>query len=280
MADFTGRGIIYNYDGTFEGFLCCAYESFTRREIPAEISSERDMQPSHFEQFSITSDVKNAERVRRSIQREMGEGALYFLENALFTCLERKEMIMLEFMRLGYKAGPKVVRMLTNDTVLALTKAVKQMSREAHKFCGFARFSKHGDLLISKIKPKNHVLQNIAPHFAERMPGEKFIIFDETHNMICAYAGGRYIIAEAGCAKMPEADGEEQHYRDLWKMFYDTIAIAGRENPKCAMTLLPKRYRGNMTEFQNGFPAERANNKKARHKKIAGAITLPENSGF
>lgn len=251
---FSKRDIIYNYDGTFEGFLCCAFESFTRREIPTDILSEKDIQPGLLEQFRITTDIKKAERVKRSIPREMGDAALYILENALFTCLEHKEMLMLEFMRLGYKAGPKVIKMLANDIVLTLTKAVKQMSHEAHKFCGFVRFSIHGDLLISKIKPKNFVLQNLAPHFAERMPGEKFIIYDETHNMICAYAKGRYVIADADNVEMPEAgpeaDAEEQHYRDLWKMFYDTIAIEGRENPRCRMTLMPKRYWSNLTEMQ------------------------------
>lgn len=271
MAEFIRRNLIYSYDGTFEGFLCCAFESFTRREIPSDILSHKDIQPGLFEQFHIATDMKKADRVKRSIPREMGDGALYFLENALFTCLEHKELLMLEFMRLGYKAGPKVTRLLANDTVLNLTKAVKQMSHEVHKFCGFVRFSVHGDLLISKIKPKNFVLQNLAPHFAERMPGEKFIIYDETHNMICAYAKGRYVIADADDVDMPQADSQEQHYRDLWKMFYDTIAIEGRENPRCRMTFMPKRYWGNMTEFQTGA---KDNNKKRINPHTAELIKL------
>jgi probable DNA metabolism protein len=166
-------------------------------------------------------------------------------------------------MRLGYEAGPKVMNMLANDTVLTLTKAVRQMAHEANKFTGFVRFSAHGDLLVSKIKPKNFVLHILAPHFAQRMPNEKFVIYDETNKFICAYAKGRYVISEASEVNMPKADAEEQKYRDLWKMFYNTIAIEGRENPKCRMTLMPKRYWSNMTEFQTA-----ANQRKtAPHQK-------------
>ncbi|MFQ7855321.1 MAG: DUF4130 domain-containing protein [Eggerthella lenta] len=42
----------------------------------------------------------------------------------------------------------------------------------------------------------------------------------------------------------------------MWRRFYDTIAIEGRENPRCRMTQMPKRFWGTMTEFQNE-PEER-----------------------
>ena len=46
------------------------------------------------------------------------------------------------------------------------------------------------------------------------------------------------------------APGEaERAWRGLWRRFYKTIAIEGRENPKCQATHMPKRYRHVMTEF-------------------------------
>ena len=43
----------------------------------------------------------------------------------------------------------------------------------------------------------------------------------------------------------PALDSTEQLRR-----FYDTIAIRERENPRCRMTNMPKRFWGTMTEFQ------------------------------
>ena len=50
---------------------------------------------------------------------------------------------------------------------------------------------------------------------------------------------------------MAPPDETEAKYRLLWKRFYDTIAIRERENPRCRMTHMPKRYWGTMTEFQD-----------------------------
>ena len=271
MADFTKRNIIYSYDGTFEGFLCCVFESYARKEIPYDIVSVKEAQTGLFEHFNIETEIKKAERVKKSIPKAMGVEALQFLYDALLSCLAKKEMFMLEFVRIGYKEGAKIINMLANDIVLTLTKAVKQLRHEAHKYTGFVRFSQHGDLLFSTIEPKNSVLHILALHFAQRLPCEKFVIYDKTHDMICAYAKGRYVISDASEVTMPEAGEEEQKYRDLWKMFYDTIAIEGRENPKCRMTLMPKRYWNNLTEMQ-----PKKKNKTDTLSLDTNKISLPE----
>jgi hypothetical protein len=46
----------------------------------------------------------------------------------------------------------------------------------------------------------------------------------------------------------------ELMFRALWRRFYETIAIEGRRNERCRMSHMPKRYWGNMTEFQEDDP--------------------------
>ena len=36
------REIIYEYDGSFDGFLCCIYASYTQKERPTAILCEGD----------------------------------------------------------------------------------------------------------------------------------------------------------------------------------------------------------------------------------------------
>ena len=38
--------VAYRYDGSFEGFLCCIFESYTKREVPAQIFSDEEAQVS------------------------------------------------------------------------------------------------------------------------------------------------------------------------------------------------------------------------------------------
>ena len=41
----------YCYDGSFAGFLCCVFESYARKEIPAEVCSA--IQENYYNAVSI-----------------------------------------------------------------------------------------------------------------------------------------------------------------------------------------------------------------------------------
>ena len=55
---------------------------------------------------------------------------------------------------------------------------------------------------------------------------------------------------QADSLELPEPSEEETRFRELWRLFYDTIAVEGRINPKLRRGNMPMRYWQNMTEFQ------------------------------
>ncbi len=57
------RDIVYRYDGSFAGFLCCVFESYTRKEIPSEIVTPETEQPMLFEMRDIPTEKEKARRV-------------------------------------------------------------------------------------------------------------------------------------------------------------------------------------------------------------------------
>ena len=73
--------------------------------------------------------------------------------------------------------------------------------------------------------------------------------------------------------ELPAASAEEERYRELWKSFYDTIAIKERYNPRCRMTMMPKRYWGHMTEFSMNEFAE--NDKKPAAESLDVKRSIP-----
>lgn len=268
---FDRRNVIYSYDGTFDGFLCCVFMSYANKERPSDICSLRAPQPGVLPCCNIATDEAQAERVRVSISSKMGPKAREFLQQAFLSCLPRKEVHMLEFMYLGYKAGPRVMGMLANATVSVLHKAVEQTIHEAHLYSGFVRFSIHDGVMVAAIKPKACVLPLLGPHFAGRFPNERFLIYDETHRQVCAYARGRFYVSDDVEMNMPAPGSDELAYRRLWRRFYDTIAVAGRENYECRRTHMPKRYWNRMTEFVSDEPLSEATGAmaaKADLKKI------------
>ena len=99
-------------------------------------------------------------------------------------------------------------------------------------------------------KEKNRVLPLLRSHFCARYLNESFFLYDRTHKEALFYTGGRTVIRPLEEFQMAPPDETEAKYRLLWKRFYDTIAIRERDNPRCRMTHMPKRYWSTMTEFQ------------------------------
>lgn len=241
--------LIYCYDGSFDGLLCCIFESYASNELPVDIIPPDSPEPSLFETKLISTDIKKSNRVLASIPKKMGLPALDFVRHAFLTCLEHKELYILLFLRLGYQHGPSVMNMLANDTVNALHRAVRHLSRESHLLKGFLRFSVFNNVLVGEIEPKNFVLPLLARHFCERYPEERFLIYDKVHGMGLVYQPYNYAVLPVSSLEMPEPDEQEQTVRQLWRLFYDTIAIQDRYNPQCRMSQMPKRYWKNMTEL-------------------------------
>lgn len=244
----------YRYDGTFDGLLCCVFQSYSKKEIPMDILGP-DAPPTFFPEREIETDAEKAARVLRSIPKKLGGEATGFLRRAYLTCLPHRELHMLLFLRLGYKTGPRVMNLLTDDTVHTLTAAVQFLGREAHLYKEFIRFSDFKGALVSEIEPKNLVLPLLIQHFCERLPEEQFLIYDRNHGMALIYHPHHAEIVPIESLELPEPDETERAYRELWRMFYKTIEIEGRHNPRCRMGLMPKRYWRCMTEFQQAEPA-------------------------
>ena len=241
--------MVYQYDGSFDGLLCCVFESIARREIPEGIYGPDTVQISMFGTRTVETDPAHARRVLVSIPKKMGADALDFVRKAFLTCLSEREKHIVSFLRMGYEYGPKVLYMLADDVVSTLHKAVKQLTNEAHLLTGFIRFSDYGEALAAQITPKNYVLPILAIHFRGRYPNENFLIYDKTHGDSLVYMHGKIEICSAERFTMPQQGEEELRFRALWRMFYETIAVPGRENPRCRMAQMPKRYWENMTEF-------------------------------
>ena len=74
------------------------------------------------------------------------------------------------------------------------------------------------------------------------------MIFDKTNGAALVYQDCKAEILRVERVELPEISESEAQYQALWKRFYDTVSIESRENPRCRMTHMPKRYWENMSE--------------------------------
>ena len=241
--------IAYLYDGSFEGLLCCVYESYYQKELPPMIFHYDEPQETLFPVKEIVTDYTAARKVKDSIGRSISKEALYLVRLCYFSQMKERELTILHFLRMGYKIGPSVTNMLAHDVVRTITDSARNVQGEAHLFKGFLRFSEYNGALVAIIEPKNFVLPLISAHFCDRFPSEQFLIYDKSHKCAFVHQNGEKSLIPLEHLELPETGAEEEKYRALWKQFYNTIAIEGRTNPKLRMTNMPKRYWTHMTEF-------------------------------
>lgn len=241
--------IIYRYDGTFEGFLCCVFDSYVYKESPALFQDEAHIENSLFPARWVGTDQRHAQRVLTSLEK-IDPYARELVVKGFLTCAPEKEKIIYRFIRALYAAGRPLLRRLSDEAVLPLLKAVRHLDGEVHLLKGFVRFSEFEGMMAGEIKPKNRVLPLLRPHFCDRMYNEVFLLYDRTHREALVHRPGQWAILPLEEFRMAAPSAQEAQYRRLWKRFYDTVEIRERHNPRRRMSNMPKRYWETMTEFQ------------------------------
>ncbi len=251
-------GFCYRYDGTFAGFLCCARDIYQYKEPANLFLPQDDPRPSLYGERWVETDEDLARRVYRRLTRRLGQGGMDLVTQGFLTCLDHRERRLLAVIDLGLRTGPGVERRLGDEQVLQVSKAVRNLQREADHLFGFVRFADCGGVLVGSVAPKNQVLPLLRVHFCDRLANERFALYDRTHCQLLLHqpgpengGKGRWVILEARDFTVPPPGAEERAYQDLWRRFYDTLAIPDRYNPRCRQSHMPKRFWGDMTEFQH-----------------------------
>jgi probable DNA metabolism protein len=94
-----------------------------------------------------------------------------------------------------------------------------------------------GSLLGAVIRPTYNVLSLLAPHFARRFPGERFLIADAGRGTGVFFDGAAHEVRI-------DARTLSQHdpFEELWRAYHKSIAIAERKNPRLQRQFLPQKY--------------------------------------
>ena len=252
---------IYLCEDSMEGIFTGIYDAWDSRygheNIRIQVVSKED-NAYNVELFSeyitVVTDNEKAFKVANSIRNKISEIAFSMVCHGAWSCEMDKGDVIYRFLILGFAMGNKVVNHLGNESVMKLYEMNRYVANEAHNFLGFLRFIESEDqVLMAKIKPKNDILRLLAPHFADRLSTEKFVIIDEKRKAAVVHESGgewSYIKSDTiDFGRFDQYSKKEEEFMNLWKTFFDGIAIKERENLKLQRNHVPKRYRSNMTEF-------------------------------
>lgn len=252
---------VFLCEDSLEGIFTAVYEAWSCRNghnnNEIKIISGEDM--GNMELFTEYIQVVNSEekiyKVIKAIRDKLSMEIYDRICGAACSGESSRGDDIYRFLIVGFAVGKDVMDYLQNDYVMRIFELNRNVSNEAHHLKGFLRFQETwDDILVSKIAPQNDVIRLLAPHFADRLSQENFVIYDEKRNTAIVHAKQKPWFYTGGDAlnleKIKNVSEREEDIESMWKAFFASISIKERENKKLQRNNLPLRFRSNMTEFE------------------------------
>ena len=246
--------LAYTYDGSFDGLLTCIYQYYYSPKKAETITCKYNYIPDLIhEEIYIEADEEKSLKVIKAIESKIGSSALKNIFTLFLSEENNIEMLILEYIKIGFKLGSEIHNHLHNPIVLEATKCCRRVSYEAHRMCGFVRFKCiSNDIYYSSIEPDHNILTIIAPHFCERFPTQRWLIHDIKRDLAIIYDCHQWVLSafkkEDAKVLLSVTDGL---YEELWKTYYNTVAIKERENSRLRRQMMPQRYWKHMLEVRD-----------------------------
>lgn len=234
--------------GIYDAWMSRLGHEHVRLELPG---GDRELF-SRYRQVDL--DAGKAGKVADSIRQKLGETVYETVYQALLSWEPGRADGAYRFLVHAFAVGPRILDMLQIPAVYEIFRLTRNVSRERHQYVEFTHFAQmEGGILIGKIRPKNDVVTLVAPHFADRMPEENWILYDcGRKKAVVCQAGRGWVVVSADSRQWQhrlEQATDEAAFAGLWKTFHNAIAIEARANYLCQRNMLPLRFRPLMVEF-------------------------------
>ncbi len=239
---------VYLHDDSFTGFLTAVERAVHAGPGEAAVAASPAWTPSLFDEAVRVHPEEAA--VRRLLDRVRafgGAGAARRLVTLHLSESPDAGPVALAYVRLllargapvdGYHAHPAVRRMLD------LTASV---GREIHRFHGLLRFTEIApELLAAVFEPDHNILLPVARYFCVRLRAQPWIIHDRRRSLAARWDRRRLetLAGDDIRAWLEQAADRTlaDRHPDLWRAFFRSVAVPGRENSRVQRQNMPRRY--------------------------------------
>lgn len=249
---------VYTCIPEYEDMLTCIYTAMTSRLGHKNIRLELEPIGQYNlldEYVHVDGDSSIAQKVIDAINTKI---STYFYREVMYCAHYHDENVLDNIYRmllLGFKFGHNALDMVQYEAVNNNLQYRRAFSNEVCHFREFSRFHLiNNSVYIAHIEPRSRVAIALGPIFSNRMPSENWMIVDDTHSEAVIHPADQpfYMqkLSSDELSKLKETENNNDIYTDMWKAFFDSIAIAERINPECQRNHMPLWTRKHSVEFQ------------------------------
>lgn len=250
---------VYSCIHEWDAMLTCIYVAMISKLGHQNIRLELEEDASQPELFNdyvhVDADTDMANKLTDAILSRISP---YVYHELSYTAMAYEADVLDNIYRvllLGFKFGPDVLEMVQYRDVMRNREIRIRLGNEACRFKEITRFHDVGNnLLVAHIEPKSRIVMKVAADFTDRMPSENWVIVDDTHNEAVIHPKNEpYYLRKLGTeesGRLAGTDDKNDEYTNLWKLFFNKIAIEQRINSKLQMNHLPLWAREHVVEFK------------------------------
>lgn len=247
---------IYTCEPNLEAMLSCIYDAWTskRGHKNIKLMLEPVEQMTLFDEYiHVDADSEKVEKVMDAVNMKISP---WFYRQLAYSSMAYEEDVldnMYHCMILGFHHGPDALGMVQYADIMRHNEIRKRLGNEVNRFQEVLRFHQVGEVYIAHFEPKSRIAIALGPIFEDRMPSENFVIVDDIHKEAVIHHKDEhfymYKLSDEELTRLLQTEEENDSYTDMWKVFFDTIAIKERTNKKCQDNLFPMWARKHAVEM-------------------------------
>ena len=242
---------LYIYEDTFQGLLSAIYDAFYAREIPENIISQKEYQPSlTASEVWVLADEKKSDKVYDAVYKKISSRALKNIYYAYLSNEKSKGMLIYYYLKFGFRKGKKTDYCFTEPEVKPIYDLSQKVSLEKHRMEGLLRFQLlENGIYYAHIEPDHDIIELLAPHFSRRLSDQYWIIHDLSRDKAVLYNKMEWVSTFLYEKDIPALQEEEIKIQNIWRSYFKHISVTERKNPRLQRNFMPKRYWKHLIEI-------------------------------
>lgn len=250
---------IFTCEDNMEAKLSCIYSAWEQAikvgHSNIRLMTEPVYMASLFDTYiHVDADGEKAEKVSRSINQKISSDVYISVYYALLSEEEDSLDAAYRFLINAFRSGDSAIFAINSRENMRVLELRRRVGNEIGSFVEFLRFnSVNNAVYISHVEPKADVIELVGNHFADRMPSENWMIIDDNRRYAVVHPkdGINYIkqLTDDEMEKLKSSENYNDSYTEMWRAFFDAIAIKERTNKKCQMNHIPLWKRKHVVEF-------------------------------
>jgi len=248
---------VYTCLPEFDAMLTCIYMAWASGLGHKNIRLELEPlgQYGLWEEYvHVEAEDDKVNKVIDSVNRKISAGFFREISMCLMGYEEDRLDTVYRALILGFAYGPDALNMFQYRDIARLQAINIRVRNESSQFRERLRFHQvRNHLYVSHIEPKSRILITLGHPYSDRMPSENWMIVDDVHKEALIHPKDEnfYVqqLTDEELEGLLRTEEENDEFTDLWKLFFDTIAIKERENARCQRNHFPIWVRKHAVEF-------------------------------